>query len=250
MATSGSPVNTCDQQEINPQGHHPPHPIHQPMMTAGILQSVNPAQENLVCMRPVDVPGQIFSDQTGRFPRVSSRGNRAAMVFYYYDSNAILTEPLKNNNTLELVRAQTHLTQYLLDLGLNPTALRIDNKCPEALQHFFRANSIYFQLCPPNDHRTNQAEKAINTWKFHFLAGLSGVDPNPPLHLWCRLLPQATQTLNLLRRSRINLQLSAEAQLNGVFDYNQTPMAPPGTKVLIHETPQHWRTWDFHGKEG
>ena len=47
-------------------------------------------------------------------------------------------------------------------------------------------------------------------------------------------LPQATQTLNLLRRSRINPQLSAEAKLNGAFDYNRTPMAPPGTKVLIH----------------
>ena len=27
-------------------------------------------------------------------------------------------------------------------------------------------------------------------------------------------------------------------------------MAPPGEKVLIHETPQQRRTWDFHGKEG
>ena len=27
-------------------------------------------------------------------------------------------------------------------------------------------------------------------------------------------------------------------------------MAPPGTKVLIHKTPQQRRTWDFHGKEG
>ena len=121
---------------------------------------------------------------------------------------------------------------------------------PRGPKTFFWANSIYLQLFPPNDHRTNQAEKAIDTWKCHFLAGLSGVDPNFPLHHWCRLLPQATQTLNLLRRSRINPRLSAEAQLNGEFDYNRTPMAPPGTKVLIHETPQQRRTWDLHGKEG
>ena len=82
------------------------------------------------------------------------------------------------------MRAQTRLTQYLLDCGLNPKDLRIDNKCPEALQRFFRANIIDFQLCPPNDHRTNQAEKAIDTWKCHFLAGLSGVEPNHPLHIW------------------------------------------------------------------
>ena len=106
------------------------------MMTAGILHTENPAQENLVYMRPVEVSGQIFSDQTGRFPGVSIRGNRSVMVLYYYDSNAILTEPLKNNMTSELVIAQTRLTQYLLYCVLNPMALRIYNEFPEALIFF------------------------------------------------------------------------------------------------------------------
>ena len=79
-------------------------------------------------MRPVDVSGQIFLDQTSRFHRLPSRGDRSVMVLYDYDSNVILNEPLKNNTTAELVRAQTRFTQYLLDRGLNPTALRIDNK--------------------------------------------------------------------------------------------------------------------------
>ena len=87
------------------------------------------------------------------------------MVLYDYDSNAILTEPLKNNTTSELVRSQTRLTQYLLDLGIKPTALHIDNDCPEDLKRFSGSNSIDFQICPPNDHHTNQAEKSINTWK-------------------------------------------------------------------------------------
>ena len=89
----------------------------------------------------------------------------SVMVLYDYKRNAILTEPLKNNTTPELVRAQTCLTQYLLDRGLKPTALRINNGCPKAIQLFFRANSIDFQLCPPNDHHTNKAEKAIDNWK-------------------------------------------------------------------------------------
>ena len=123
----------------------------------------------------------------------------SVMVLYDYDINAILTKTLKNNTTPEWARAQTRLIQYLIDRGLNPAALRIDNKCPKALREFFRANSAGFQLCPPNDHRKNQSEKAIDTWKCHFLEGLSGVEPNFPVHLWCYLLPQATHTLNLLR---------------------------------------------------
>jgi hypothetical protein len=58
------------------------------------------------------------------------------------------------------------------------------------------------------------------------------------LHLWCRLIRQATTTLNLLRQSHINPRLSAEAQLNGAFDYNKTPLAPFGTKVIVNENPE------------
>ena len=107
-----------------------------------------------------------------------------------------------------------------------------------------------FQLAPPNMHRTNAAEKAIDTWKCHFISGLSSVDPNFPMHLWCRLIHQATTTLNLLRPSRINPRLSAEAQLNGAFDFNRSPLAPPGTRILVHETPANRGTWSPHGVDG
>ena len=53
--------STSSQPPLTP----PPQPIHQPMTTAGIIQTENPALENLVCMRPVEVSGQIFSDQAG-----------------------------------------------------------------------------------------------------------------------------------------------------------------------------------------
>jgi hypothetical protein len=64
-------------------------------------------------------------------------------------------------------------------------------------------------LPPPGIHRRNAAERAIRTFKNHFIAGLCGVDQYFPLHLWDRLLPQAILTLNLLRGSRINPKLSA-----------------------------------------
>ena len=71
-----------------------------------------------------------------------------------------------------------------------------------------------------------------------------------PMHLWCRLIQQATMTLNLLRPARINSRLAAEAHLNGTFDYNRTSLAPPGTNVLVHKTSGNRRTWDPHGVDG
>jgi hypothetical protein len=51
--------------------------------------------------------------------------------------------------------------------------------------------------------------------------------PDFPLNLWDKLLPQAVLTLNLLRPSRINPQLSAHVQVHGNFNYDKTPIAPP-----------------------
>ena len=41
--------------------------------------------------------------------------------------------------------------------------------------------------------------------------------------------------LNMLQRSRINPKMSAYTQLFGAFDYNQTPIAPLGTKAFVYE---------------
>jgi hypothetical protein len=103
---------------------------------------------------------------------------------------------------------------------------------------------------PPQCHRRNAAERAIRTFKEHFVAGLSSVDPTFTLHLWDRLLPQAEITLNLLRTSRLHPQLSAAAHFHGLVDYNKTAFAPPGCKIIAHEKPGKRRTWAPHGQHG
>ena len=88
---------------------------------------------------------------------------------------------------------------------------------------------------------------AIQTFKNHFIASLASTDPNFPLSNWCRLLPQAELTLNLLCPSQLNPKLSAYAQLEGTFDFTRTLLAPPGTCVIVHEKPTQRRTWAPHG---
>jgi hypothetical protein len=65
-----------------------------------------------------------------------------------------------------------------------------------------------------------------NTFKQHFVARLSSVDPSFPMHLWDRLLPQAEITLNLLWTSRLHLQLSALQAANKITDNNSHPRHP------------------------
>jgi hypothetical protein len=44
--------------------------------------------------------------------------------------------------------------------------------------------------------------------------------------------------------------MSVYAQLNGHFDFNRTPLAPPGTRVIAHEKPDQRASWDPHGLGG
>jgi hypothetical protein len=83
------------------------------------------------------------------------------------------------------------------------------------------------------------------------MAGLCNTDGQCPMHLWDRLLPQATITfLNLLRPSRQNPKVSAYQMLEGNFDFNRAPMASPGTKVVLHEKPDQRKMWNPHRMNG
>ena len=44
---------------------------------------------NLVFLKTMDLTGKMYTDQTGRFPVTSSKGNKYILVAYHYESNAI-----------------------------------------------------------------------------------------------------------------------------------------------------------------
>ena len=79
------------------------------------------------------------------------------------------------------------------------------------MKHAFEKHNIDFQLVPPHQHRRNAAERAIMTFKNHLLAGLATCDPSFTIREWDRILDQCELTLNLLRNSRVNPNLSAWA---------------------------------------
>ena len=140
--------------------------------------------------------------------------------------------------------------KYLERRGLCPAVHKVDNECPQALRDLIvNENKNKLELVPPHDHRTNPAEKCIDNFKCHLIAGLSALDPKFPLHLWCRLLPQCEDTLNMLRTSCQHSHMSSYTHMNGPFDYNVTSIAPPGLKTLIYETPEQQKTWAQHGAE-
>jgi hypothetical protein len=194
--------------------------------------------------------GQIYTDLTGKFPVRSSKGNSYVMVCYIYDCNYAKVKPKKSRSDSEWVKAYDTVHQELTVKGFKPKLQTLDNEASAALKNFFTVNDIAYQLVPPHCHRRNATERASRTFKEHFVAGISSVDPSFPLHLWDRLLPQAEITLNLLRTSRLHPQLSAAAHYHGLVDYNKTTFSPPGCKIIAHKKPGKRRTWAPNGQHG
>ena len=126
----------------------------------------------------------------------------------------------------------------------------MDNETSTALKTKMTSMNIMYQLVPPSNHRSNNAERAIKTFKNHFIAGMCNVDKDFHLQLWGRLLHQAATSLHFLRKSRTIPHLSAYTHIFGEFDYNCTPLALPGTRIVIHNIPNDRASWETHGEYG
>ncbi len=83
-------------------------------------------------------------------------------------------------------------------LGLKKQVL--NNECSAAMKACIKENDMDYKLVPPGQHRQNKAERAIQTFKAHFISILAGVDYKFPLSLLCHLLKPTELTLNLLRQ--------------------------------------------------
>ena len=85
----------------------------------------------------------------------------------------------------------------------------------------------------------DHVERAIQTFRNHFIAILYGTNSSFPANQWDKLIKHAVMTLNMCRPSRINRKLSAYQQVWGNLDFNKRPLAPPGYKVADHEKEEH-----------
>jgi hypothetical protein len=155
--------------------------------------------------------------------------------------------PSKNNAAM--IAAFSDIFSTLAAHGYAPTLNVMDNECSKAVEAHIKANKMNVHLAPPHNHRVNAAERAIATFKEHFIAGLATVNKNCLLQLWDEFLPQIELTLDLLCFSQHNSSRSANEEVNRRFDCNKTPIAPLGTKGLVYKDPAIHTSWAPHGTD-
>ena len=116
---------------------------------------------------------RLYTDDTGRFPVRSRSGNQYIMVAYHCDANVILTCTFKTRKNRHRLEAYAAIVELLKQRSHNVDLQVLDNEASAAYKKEITETwGGKFQLVPPNMHQRNAAERAIHTFKSHFLAVL------------------------------------------------------------------------------
>ena len=111
----------------------------------------------------------------------------------------------------------------------------MDNETSKYVEDFIASQNTQQQYTPPDLHRTNTDERALQTYKSCVKSTMASLTPTFPIAYWCRLIPQKDSSVNIVRKCRQNPLLSAWAAMEEEFHFNATPIAPPGPGMLMHE---------------
>ena len=150
-------------------------------------------------IRVYKVRNTVFSNQTGKSPTRSQRGNKNIMVKVQINSNAILVKSINNSKDEELTRAYQTMLLRLQRAGKIPKKHILDNEMSEALKTIIQYDyKMQLERVPPGTHSRNEAQLAI-CFLAHFLSVLVGTVKNVPPSLWYILPLQEAITTNMLR---------------------------------------------------
>jgi hypothetical protein len=192
----------------------------------------------------------VYFDATGRFPFQSEEGYEYMLVSVY--KNYIHVEPMVDRRAPSYVTAYRSTINFFRSKGHIISVSRLDNESSIILENFFNEEvKIEFNFIAAGNHRANKAERAIQSWKNHFIAGIATVDPDFPMTQWSKFLLQAELTLNHLRPFADNEKISAyEGIFKSKYDFQAHPIAPIGTKVAVYEPSDQRASWSPHGIQG
>ena len=158
-------------------------------------------------------------------------------VFNIYDPNYIKGVSLKIRKKEELLRAYQEVYTFCKTEDLNPDYTRWTMKHQNMLKISLQYRTVNSSTPPPDSHRTNPAERALQTYKSCVKSTMASLPPTFPIAYWCRLLSQIDFSVKIVRKCRQNPLLSAWASMEGEFHLNTTPITPPSSEMLLHKNP-------------
>ena len=106
----------------------------------------------------------------------SKSGNDYIMLLYDYDTNTIIGEPIPDRKSPTLQKAFLVLFNKIKLKGYKPLIICLDNEISKEHLTLLEQVSLKIQLVLSYEHQQNLAKYAMQTYKNHFIAGLSRID--------------------------------------------------------------------------
>jgi hypothetical protein len=195
-------------------------------------------------------PGTVFSDTSGQLPWRSIQGN--TYVFLSCRLGYTHAFPMASRVAGSFLAAYRDMEAFWTAHGGKPTVLRTDNELSKAVfDHLEKHSKIRVETAPPNEHRTNRAERYMQTFKNALLSTLATAPDSCPASLWESFLPQIEICDNSMRPYALDPSISAYHGVHGArFDFKAHPIAPCGTIVGVYVNPENRPSFGLHVLKG
>jgi hypothetical protein len=177
-----SPTQKLSDEKISNQlfiynddlkGEHP-----EEMVTKALdMADLSPAEKKALA---------IYFDATGKFPFTSYDGATYVLICVF--KNYIHAETMPDRTAPSYVKAYRSAFDFFKNLGHVFLIARLDNETSALLEQFLNIEAkVTHEFISTGSHRANKAERAIQSWKNHFVAGISSVDKDFPMYRWADL---------------------------------------------------------------
>ena len=194
-----------------------------------------------------------YSDLAGRFPHISADGYEYILIFIHY-TGYIFIRAIKSRSGKAQAEAYDSILSECKQRNVLPKTYMLDNEISPEVRAVLLSYQVDAQtpkadkerqtnLATPENKRANMAERVMDIVKPHIVSTVAGCDIDFPIKAWNLLLPQVETTLNLLRTSTVNPQVSCYGTMYGTYDFDKCPLAPAGVKVMYYKHPHLRQTW-------
>ena len=113
---------------------------------------------------------KLYTDDCGRFPIKSRSGENYIMIVYHCDKNALLQVYFATRSEQNRIAAYNSIMKRLPDKGHKADLQILDNKASYEYKRVITEKcQAKYQLVPPNVHQSNSPERAMHTFKAHFI---------------------------------------------------------------------------------
>ena len=116
------------------------------------------------------IKGTLYTDATVALSARSLDGNQYYFIAYDYDTNYIFAIPLKDLTNPSIIEGFDTIFKKMKDRRFRPQFNVTDNQASTAIKAYLKAQDCEYQFVEPSNHRVNAAERAIQTYKNHFIS--------------------------------------------------------------------------------